>query len=568
MVGAIQRVLHTAVGRSHEQHHPPPAVSPPLIASMSRSRRGDRVPPRRCRGHPPSATRRSPAKMRGGLARALDRDFRPGRSVYDSRAAAAAGLRRLRHHHRRARHRRRHWRLWAARWPVVRSLPVPPRDRLVYFQVPRFLIRLFTEVERRSRFSRASSVGTWIGPTWTGVRRRTASSSRPTCWKRRRDSSPRWRERRSRSHVRPGDTTVAVLSHGAWTRHFGADPAVVGRTIRIAKLPYTVIGVAPARFFGVAPGLEPELFLPVHGRRPASAFSSLSSSWLHLMGRLKEGISRQQADAVLQTTWPSIMEATTGTDMPSERRAMFLGRRTALEPGRTGFSRVRNLFGEPLRILMALVVLLLAIACASVANLLLARGVAQRKEIAIRLAIGASGGRVFRQLLTESLVLTLAGAAAGLLLASWSGSLIIASLRTSTSAVSLETSPGWRMVAFIGVVAIAVSIVSAWLPAVAATRGQARDALREAGQPGGTLFRRWSAGKVPRGRAGGSGARAHCGRRGLRTQPGAGPGAGCRPPWPHPPGRRSGCGRRGPGGSGAGSIPRDAAGQAARRVRC
>ena len=379
---------------------------------------------------------------------------------------------------------------------MVRSLPVPRADRLVWFQSPSFSYPIFTEVERRVAVF--EGLFGWnmdrAYVDWSGAGGELVATDLV-------EATPGFFPTLGVSAAigrtfGNGDTTAAVLSHGAWTRRFGGDTAVVGRTIRIARLSYTVIGVAPARFFGVAPGLEPELFIPVHGRQPASAFSSPTSSWLHLMGRLKEGISRQQADAIVQGTWPSIMEATTGTDMAPERRAMFLGRRTGLEPGRTGFSRVRNLFGEPLRVLMALVLLLLAIACASVANLLLARGVARRKEVAIRMAIGASGGRVFRQLLTEALVLTLAGAAAGLVLAWWSGSLIVASLRTSTGAVALETAPGWRMVAFIAVLAIIVSIVSAWLPAIAALRGQARDALREPGQPGGSLFRRWSAGKV------------------------------------------------------------------------
>jgi predicted permease len=182
--------------------------------------------------------------------------------------------------------------------------------------------------------------------------------------------------------------------------------------------------------------------------------------------------------------------------MTAERRAMFMSRRTALEPGRTGFSRVRNLFGEPLRVLMALVVLLLAIACASVSNLLLARSAARRKEVAIRLAIGASRGRVFRQLVTEALLLTFAGAAVGLIFASWTGAAIVASLRTTASTLVLDTTPGWRTLVFVAGLAIVVSVVSAWLPALRATRGAAREALQETGQPGATLLRRWSAGKA------------------------------------------------------------------------
>src|SRR6185436_10383922 len=113
-----------------------------------------------------------------------------------------------------------------------------------------------------------------------------------------------------------------------------------------------------------------------------SVFTSTTSSWLHLMGRLKDGVSHSQAQAALQVAWPGVLEATTQPGMPGDRRAMYLSRTTSLEPGRTGFSRVRNRFAEPLWLLMALVALLLAAACASVGNLLLARGVARRREIA------------------------------------------------------------------------------------------------------------------------------------------------------------------------------------------
>ncbi len=174
----------------------------------------------------------------------------------------------------------------------------------------------------------------------------------------------------------------------------------------------------------------------------------------------------------------------------------MLGRKTWLEAGRTGYSPVRNQFGDPLRVLMGLAGLLLAIACASVANLLLARGVARRKEIAVRLAIGANRARVFRQLVTESLVLTLGGAAIGLVLASWAGGLLVAFLTTSRDRLALDTSAGWRTVAFSVALAVVVSVVSALLPAVHASRGEVTGALKETGQPGSGLLRRWSAGKA------------------------------------------------------------------------
>ena len=379
---------------------------------------------------------------------------------------------------------------------MVRSLPVAEPERLVYFANPSFSYPTFTDVQRHlpvfDGFFGWNMDRAYVD--WSG-------GSGPLVAADLVEATPEFFPTLGVSAAAgrtfgAGDTTVAVLSHAAWRRHFGADYSAIGRVIRVGTAPYTVIGVAPAGFFGVAPGLEPEIFLPVHGRRPESAFTSPTSSWLHLMGRLKAEVSRERANSMLQTVWPQILEGTTTPGMPPERRAMFLSRQTTLESGRTGFSRVRNLFGEPLRVLMALVVLLLGIACASVSNLLLARGAARRKEVAIRLAIGASRARVFRQLATEALVLTFTGAAIGLLFASWSSAGIVASLRTNASVLTLDTTPGVRTLMFVAALAVVVSIASAWLPALGATRGAAREALQETGQPGATLFRRWSAGKI------------------------------------------------------------------------
>lgn len=378
---------------------------------------------------------------------------------------------------------------------VVRSLPVHRPDRLVWFRSPSFSYPIFTLV--RERVPVFDGFFGWnLDRAYVDLNGSGDLVSRDLL-----EATPEFFPTLGVNAVvgrtfGQGDTTVAVLSHRTWTRHFGGDPAVVGRTIRIGTEPYTIIGVTPAAFFGVAPGLDPEIYVPIHGRHPASAFGSTTSSWLHLMGRLRDGLAIEQANAAMQAAWPSIMEATTVSETNPERRAVFMSRRTALEPGRTGFSRVRNQFGEPLQLLMGLVALLLAIGCASVANLLVARGVARRKEIAIRMAVGASRRRVFRQLVTESLVLTAAGAAAGLLLAAWSGSAIVNALRTSANGLTIQWSIDWRTIGFIAGLAIVVSIAAAWLPALGAARAGARDALREAGQPGAGLLRRLSTSKV------------------------------------------------------------------------
>jgi len=203
-----------------------------------------------------------------------------------------------------------------------------------------------------------------------------------------------------------------------------------------------------------------------------------------------------QADAALQAIWPSIMESTTHGGMPADRRARYLARRTALEPGRAGYSRVRNLFGDPLSLLMGLATLLLAVACASVVNLLLARGTARRREIAVRLAIGANRARVFRQLMTEAIVLTACGAAIGLALASWIGRALVAFMTTSSEQLALDTSIGWRTVGFTAAVAVTLGTLAALLPARLTTMRDPIAGLEVGPEPGGGLLRRWSTGKA------------------------------------------------------------------------
>ena len=293
------------------------------------------------------------------------------------------------------------------------------------------------------------------------------------------------------------DHDTAVISYGAWQRFLGGEPSAIGRVIRVGDRPFTIVGITPPAFFGVAPGLAPEVFVPIAGRyaEGSAVFTSTTSSWLHLMARLRDGVSPAAAEATLQTVWPHVLEATTNAGAPPDRRALYLSRTTSLEDGTTGFSRVRNQFGDPLRLLMALVTLLLLIACASVANLLLARGVARRKEIAVRLAIGASRLRVFRQLLTESLVITVSGAVIGVFFASWAGRILVALLTTSRERLTLDTSPGWRTAVFSLLLAVTAALISALLPALRASRDEVTEGLRGARVSGG-LVRRWSSGRA------------------------------------------------------------------------
>src|SRR5262245_39236669 len=179
---------------------------------------------------------------------------------------------------------------------------------------------------------------------------------------------------------------VAVISYAAWQRRFAGNPAAIGRTIRIQSQPFTIVGVAPRGFFGVAAGLAPEITIPLLAMRDRAALAQPSSAWLHVMGRLRDGVTGQQGDAALQRVRLDVLEVTTNPGAPADRRAKYLSRTLRLDSARTGFSRVRRQFEEPLWLLLALVALLFMVACVTAANLLLARGVGRQRELAIRLA--------------------------------------------------------------------------------------------------------------------------------------------------------------------------------------
>jgi putative ABC transport system permease protein len=287
---------------------------------------------------------------------------------------------------------------------------------------------------------------------------------------------------------------VAVISHDAWQRRFRGDPTVIGRTLRIEQHTFTIIGVTPAGFFGVAPGLAPEVTIPLTSTARVGQLTSTSSSWVHLLGRLHDGVSLSAANAALRTFWHSVLEATTNPGMPKERRAVYLARTTSLESGSAGYSRVRNQFAEPLWVLLALVTLLLTVACASAANLMLARGVSRQREIAVRLAIGASRHRLIRQMLTESLVWTCLASAVGLLFALWSAGTLVALMTTTQEQIVVDLSLNWRILGFAVALAFVTAFVCSAVPAFSATRLDPGTGLKETGQISNLSPRRWSLG--------------------------------------------------------------------------
>jgi putative ABC transport system permease protein len=273
----------------------------------------------------------------------------------------------------------------------------------------------------------------------------------------------------------------AVLSYPYWQRRFDGDRSVVGRTMTIAGHAFTIVGVAPAEFFGVDVGVSPSLYLPVM-MQPALLPSNGSLlenpnvyfTWLRLIGRLQPGASVPQAQTRLN--------ALAGTAAEWRVRGKFSGQfedvRLVVSSAAAGLSDLRRQFSRPLFVLLGVSGLVLLIACANVGHLLLARSAARRSEFALRLALGASRARVMRQVLVEGLVLAAAGATTGALLAYWAAPALVTYASAGQAPVILSLSPDLRVLAFTTSVAIVAGLLFASAPAIRAARADRSTAGR------------------------------------------------------------------------------------------
>jgi predicted permease len=260
---------------------------------------------------------------------------------------------------------------------------------------------------------------------------------------------------------------VAVISNGFWKRNFGGSPSVVGKQIDLDGMPFTIAGVAPPEFFGETVGEAPDLWVTM-SLAPAR-MNMRGVTWLNLMGRLNPGVQAQQASADLTLVLPQLQA--------SVAQGGFI-HHIAVETGDRGGSGLRDSFGAPLSILMAVVTVVLLIACANLASLQLARAATRQREIGTRLALGASRGRIVRQLMTESLLLALAGGALGLLFAVWSERYLLTLVAGVGRTITVDLDPDVYILGFTALVSIATGVLFGLAPAIQAVRESANSLTR------------------------------------------------------------------------------------------
>jgi putative ABC transport system permease protein len=273
----------------------------------------------------------------------------------------------------------------------------------------------------------------------------------------------------------------AVISHGFWQRQFAGDPAIIGRNFSLGDQSIPVIGVTPPEFFGLEVGRTFDIALPICSQPSWQRENRLNLGttwWLSIMARLKPGASRQQLATQLRTVSPRIFEASLPADFPRESVKPYLNMKLYATPAGGGVSRLREQYTTPLALLLAIAGLVLLIACANLANLMLARSSARQREMAVRLAVGASRLELVQQLMTEGLLLALTGAAAGLLLAQTLSRFLVSLLTTANDPSFLDLRPDWRVFAFSTGIAVVTCVLFALAPALRAARTDPGDALR------------------------------------------------------------------------------------------
>jgi predicted permease len=274
-----------------------------------------------------------------------------------------------------------------------------------------------------------------------------------------------------------GSHPVAVLSYGYWQSRFAGNRGVIGMKLNINGYPFTIVGVSQQGFSGTDPGYAPQVRVPIMMSLKITRYLDLNDRrlrWVTAFGRLKPGITIQEAKAGIQPLFHQIlqmevMQKAFAKASPYMKQA-FLRMSMDVLPASKGRSQLRRQFSKPLLVLMATVALVLLIACANVANLLIARAIARQKEIAVRLALGSGRRRIICQLLVESLLLSLTGGIAGLALAVWTDKALISFLPPSSVPLTISSTPDWRILGFTIGICVLTGIAFGLAPALQSTR--------------------------------------------------------------------------------------------------
>ncbi|KAA6462953.1 ABC transporter permease [Acidobacteria bacterium AB60] len=279
-----------------------------------------------------------------------------------------------------------------------------------------------------------------------------------------------------------GEHPVVVLSDGFWKRRFGADRGILNHTVRLGPVQYKIVGVAAPEFFGTAVGQAPDMWAPL------SMGQLIPPNWVHpkenfseslyILGRLKPGVTMQQAEANINVLFPQIIRSFPDARLTQANLDHLAHAHVQLQSMERGMADLRRNESKPLKILMTIVALVLLIACANIANLLLARSTARARELAVRQALGARRSRIIRQLLTESLILALTGGALGIAFAAMAKRVLLRMISDGPDVMPLDVSLNLRLLAFTFAITVCTALLFGTLPALRATRMQLTDSLK------------------------------------------------------------------------------------------